>query len=72
MAASGVVQFRAPADVLAHLAAAGLNPNEVGRQAFEKEARRLLADAKRRKLAALAVRLPRRAADLVRDERESH
>lgn len=72
MPPSGIVQFREPLDLLAALHRAGVSPNELGRQAFEKEARRVLAREKERALAAAAVRLPKRATALVREGRDEH
>ena len=70
MAASGIVQFREPLELLQALQKAGINPNELGRRAFEKEARRVLAEAKAKELASLAVNLPKPAAEIMRDERD--
>jgi hypothetical protein len=52
------VQFREDDDVVAYVASAGLNPNEVAKRAFEDEVRRLKARqarAKLRKLNAPAI-----------------
>ena len=67
------VQFREDEDVIAYVEGLGLNPNEVAREAFEREVRRLRAEAKVKKLRSFKIRLaPGEAARLVREDRDSH
>lgn len=65
------VQFREDERIVDFVAALGLNPNEVAKEAFRAEARRLHAKRKRAKVAAA----PRKAvaggyARLVREDRD--
>jgi len=70
---TGRVQFREDEDVIAYVEGLGLNPNEVAREAFEREVRRLRAEAKVKKLRSFNIRLePGEAARLVREDRDSH
>lgn len=67
------VQFREDEEVLSYVAGLGLNPNEVARDAFAREVRRLKAEEKVKKLRAFKIKLaPGEAARLVREERDSH
>ncbi len=70
--ASEVVQFREPAEMLARLRQAGINPNELGREAFERAARRALAERWEKDARAHAVTLPKSAVELIREERDDH
>ncbi len=66
------VQFREDAETVAFVEKLGLNPNEVAREAFEAEVRRLRAKAKFAKLRSFNVKLaPGEAARLVREDRDS-
>lgn len=69
--ASDVVQFREDAEVTAFLRARGLNPNEFARDAFERAYRRLVQEDAALRLSKVQARLPKRAAEVVREERES-
>jgi len=66
------VQFREDEAIVGFVTALGLNPNEVARDAFRAEARRLRARQKRLKVAAV----PRKSvkggyAALVREDRDA-
>lgn len=62
------VQFREDEDTLAFVASLGLNPNEVAREAFVKEVRRLRAEAKVKKLRSFGLHLGK--AGVAKDIRE--
>ncbi len=62
------VQFREDEETLAFIASLGLNPNEVAREAFVKEVRRLRAEAKATKLRSYAIRFG--GVSAARDTRE--
>lgn len=65
------VQFREDEDVIAFVESLGLNANDVAREAFEREVRRLKAEAKVKKLRSFNIRLGgESAAKLVREERD--
>jgi hypothetical protein len=67
------VQFREDEDVVEYVASIGLNPNEVAREAFEREVRRLKAEQKVKKLRTFKVKLaPGEAAKLARQARDEH
>lgn len=57
MVVADKVQFREDEETLAFVTSLGLNPNEVAREAFVKEVRRLRAEAKARKLRSFGIRL---------------
>jgi hypothetical protein len=69
---SGVVQFREDGALLAYLRKRGLNPNEFAREALERAYRRLRMEEANRRLEKFAFRLPKSAAELVREDRDSH
>lgn len=65
------VQFREDENVIAFVESLGLNANDVAREAFEREVRRLKAEAKVKKLRSFNIRLGgESAAKLVREERD--
>lgn len=66
------VQFREDEEVLAFLESKGVNPNELARDLLEAEVRRMRAADRMERLRARRVRLPRPAAEIVREDRESH
>lgn len=66
------VQFREDEEVLAFLESKGVNPNELARDLLEAEVRRMRAADRMERLRARRVRLPRPAAEMVREDRESH
>lgn len=73
MVVTGRVQFREDEEVIAFIEKLGLNANEVAREAFEREVRRLKAEEKVKKLRSYKIRLaPGEAARLVREDRDSH
>lgn len=73
MDVTGRVQFREDEGIIAFVEKLGLNPNEVAREAFEREVRRLKAEEKVKKLRSYTIRLaPGEAARLVREDRDSH
>lgn len=66
------VQFREDEETLAFVASLGLNPNELAREAFVKEVRRLRAEAKARKLRSYGIRFGGvSAAQDIREMRDS-
>lgn len=66
------VQFREDEEVLAYLEDHGINPNELARELLEAEVRRMRAADRARRISARNIRLPRPAADMVREDREAH
>lgn len=66
------VQFREDEEVLAFLESKGVNPNELARDLLEAEVQRMRAADRMERLRARRVRLPRPAAEIVREDRESH
>lgn len=67
------VQFREDEDVIAFVESLGLNPNEVAREAWAAQVRKLRTRAKHEKLRKLSIKLPPgEAARLVREDRDSH
>lgn len=66
------VQFREDEGTLAFVRDLGLNPNQVAREAFEAEVRRLRAQHRHEKLQAAGIELPRPAAEMIREDRENH
>lgn len=67
---TGRVQFREDEETIAFVEDLGLNPNELARELFEKEVRRLRAERRHERLEEAEISLPRSAADLVREDRE--
>lgn len=74
--ASKVVQFRVPEESVAWLRERGINPNDAAREAFEGALRRAKAAENYRKLGDLVreqgIHLKKSAADIIREERDSH
>ncbi|HLE98140.1 MAG TPA: hypothetical protein VI997_12280 [Candidatus Thermoplasmatota archaeon] len=65
------VQFREDEATVAFVASLGLNPNEVAREAFEREVRRLRMRRKWEKLRSLDIRLTGSVVDDIREMRDS-
>lgn len=66
------VQFREDEETLAFVTSLGLNPNEVAREAFVKEVRRLRAEAKVKKLRSFDLHLGKESsAKYIRELRDS-
>lgn len=70
--ASEVVQFRMRKEIVDKVRRWRLNPNRLAREAFEGRVRELEAREQLKRLARFKVRLPKSAAELVREDRESH
>lgn len=64
------VQFRTSQEVLSYLRGRGVNPNDLARDLFDAEVRRLRAEDRLARLRSLGVTLPRGAGELVREDRE--
>lgn len=65
------VQFRVSDEAVEYLAKAGLNPNEVAREAFEREVRTRRAATRLGRLRALGITFDGRdAAALIREDRD--
>lgn len=64
------IQFREDEELLAYVQSKGLNPNEVAREAFEAEVRRMKADDKYDRLAKLGLRFSKDPTESVREDRE--
>lgn len=64
------MQFREDEDVVAFVQEQGLNPNELARRLFEAEVRRMRARDRMDRLRERDIRLPRRAAEAIREDRE--
>ena len=64
------VQFRADRDDVGYLRARGVNANELARDLFEREVRRLRAEDRHARLQAMQVRMPEGGAEMVREDRE--
>ncbi|MEA3201646.1 MAG: hypothetical protein QOE90_3074 [Thermoplasmata archaeon] len=66
------VQFREDEETIKFLVGRGLKPSEVAKASFEREVRRLQAEAHAEELAALGVKLPDGLAErAVRASRDS-
>jgi hypothetical protein len=65
------VQFREDADVLAFVESQGVNPNELARELFEAEVRRMKAKRRREKLNARPIRLGFDPVAAIREDRDS-
>lgn len=66
------VQFREDEEVVQFVESRGINPNDLAKRLFEAEVRRMRAEARLQEIRRRGIRLPRPAAEMVRDERESH
>lgn len=69
---SEVIQFRERKELVEKVRRRRLNPNLFAREAFEGAVRRLEAEDQLRRLARFKVRLPKPAAELIREDRDSH
>jgi hypothetical protein len=68
---TGRVQFRESQETLDYLRARGLNPNDLARDLFEAEVRRMRADDRHAKLQTMQARMPPGGgAAMVREDRE--
>lgn len=67
---TGRVQFREDESKIAFVRELGVNPNELARELFEKEVRRLRAKERHDELTQAAIHLPRPAAEIVREDRD--
>lgn len=64
------VQFREDDDTVAFVAKAGMNPNELARDLFRAEVRRMRAKAKFERLRARNIQLPASSAEIIRELRD--
>lgn len=64
------VQFRADETELAYLRAKGLNPNDLARDAFRAEVRRMQAEDRHARLRSMWVQMPRPSEEMLREDRE--
>lgn len=64
------IQFREDQETLRFLEARGLNPNEVARQAFEAEVRRMKVDDKFDRLAKRKIKFTRDPTESIREDRD--
>lgn len=69
---SEVIQFREDKTLVDKVRRRRLNPNQVAREAFEARVRRLEGEDQMKRLARFKVRLPKSAAELIREDRDSH
>lgn len=77
-----VVQFRQLVEDVAFLKARGVNPNDFGREAFERALRQLRANENAKELNLLKDRIRKRlngrpafeksGAEMIREDRDSH
>ena len=68
---TGRVQFREAEDDLAYVRARGLSPNELARDLFQAEVRRMRAEDRHARLQAMRVDMPPGGgAAMVREDRE--
>lgn len=66
-----VVQFREAKEVVDKVRRRNLNPNRFAREAFEAAVRQLEAEDQMRRLARVRAKLPRPAAQIVREDRDA-
>lgn len=77
-----IVQFRAEEEAREYLQKQGINPNEFGREAFERALRELRAEQNMAEVNRMRERIkarlrgrrlfPKTAAQMVREDRDSH
>lgn len=68
---TGRVQFRESQDTLDYLRARGVNPNDLARELFEAEVRRMRAEERHARLQQMQVHMPPGGgAAMVREDRE--
>lgn len=65
------VQFREDEEVISYVESMGANPNELARRLFQEEVRRLKAEEKLRRIRAANIKLPRPAAEMIREDRDA-
>lgn len=70
--ASGIVQFREDEETLEFLRKRGINPNEFGREAFERAVRRLRVQRWVEAAEQIKARPTRPIEDLLREDRDAH
>lgn len=70
--ATARIQFREDEESVSWLKERGINPNELARDLLEAEICRLRAKEWAEKIKAMKINLPRPAALIIREERESH
>lgn len=64
------IQFHEDEETLAFVESLGLDPDALARRAFQREVRRLRAEKRHQRLEEAQIRLPRSAAEVVREDRD--
>lgn len=64
------VQFRAREEALDYLRGRGISPNELARDLFHEEVRRLQAEDRHARLQGMQVAMPRGGDEMVREDRD--
>lgn len=70
--AGEVIQFRESKEIVDKVRRRNLNPNRVAREAFEATVRELEAQDQMKRLAKFKVKLPKPAAEIIREDRDAH